>query len=222
MAENLLWPTKLSMPPQLLIDPAELFNGDIFSFNIPLVNSIGSEYVKIRFIDMIHDGFRIGYISNVFNTDEYTNKRLMLPFQEISAKIDEFKCHGWNSRGKDILSTPDRTEVKKSMSNSIGIYAQTMAANQWGSGHKPLFKMKGDTLEEGGSGTQFSSKGTYSGIQFSINGDDLKKYLPSEFPDMWSAFSDKTSKTLAFEVIVDVHVVSAIGSDGFKIGVVSS
>ena len=222
MAENLLWPTKLSMPPQLLINPAELFNGDIFARNIPLVNSIGSEYIKIRFIDMIQDGFRIGYVSDVFHVYEGSVKRLMLPFQEISTTIDEFKCHGWNSKGVDILSTPARTEVKKSLSHSMGIDTITMVANKWDHGHKPLFKMKGDTLEEDGSGAQFSSKGTYSGIQFTINGDDVNVYLPSEFPDMWSAFSDKNSKTLALEVIVDVHVVSATDTDGFKIGVVSS
>ena len=222
MMENPLWPTKLSMPPKLLIDPAELFNGDIFAANIPLVDSNGSEYMQIRFIDMIQDGFRIGYIGNVFHIGEYTGKRLMLPFQEISAAIDEFKCHGWNSKGKDVLSAPDRTEVKKSISHSMGINAQTVAANEFVSSRKPLFKMKGDTLEGDGSGAQSSSKGTYSGIPFQINGDNLIAYLPYEFPDMWSAFSDQTSKTLAFEVIVDIHVVSAIGPDGFKIGVVSS
>lgn len=222
MVENLLYPKKLSTPPQLLIDPAELFNGDIFANNIPLVNSNGSGSMQIRFIDMIQDGFRIGYIDNVFNIGEYTNKRLMLPFQEISATIDEFKCHGWNSKGKDVLSTPDRTEVKKSISHSMGINTQTMAANEFNSGRKPLFKMKGDTLEGNGSGAQFSSKGTYSGILFQINGDNLMVYLPDEFPDMWSAFSDQKSKTLAFEVIVDVHVVSATDPSGFKIGVVSS
>ena len=225
MAENLLWPTKLSMPPQLLIDPSELFNGDVFANNIPLVNSNGSEPIRIRFIDMIQDGFRIGYVGNVFHIStlhEYGVKRLMLPFQEIFATIDEFKCHGWNSSGIDILSTPYRTEVKKSISHRMGINISAMPANKWDPDYKPLFKMKGDTLEGDGSGAQFSSKGTYSGIMFNIDGDELITYLPSEFPDMWSAFSDQNSKTLAFEVIVDVHVVSAIDSDGFKIGVVSS
>lgn len=222
MIENLLWPKKLSMPPQLLIDPAELFNGEVFAKNIPLVNSNGSEPIRIRFIDMIQDGFRIGYVSNVFHINEYSIKRLMLPFQEISVTIDEFKCHGWSSSGIDILSTPNRTEVKKSMSHRMGINAETMKANTWNYVHKPLFQMKGDTLEGDGSGAQFSSEGTYSGIQFTINGDDVITFLPSEFPDMWHVFSDKTSKTIALEVIVDVHVVSAIGPDGFKIGVVSS
>lgn len=48
MIENLLWPKKLSMPPQLLIDPEVMFNGkrgDGYNYE-PLVSISGETEVK--------------------------------------------------------------------------------------------------------------------------------------------------------------------------------
>lgn len=149
---------------------------------------------------------------------------LTLPFQNISTAIYEYRCHGWNSPDKGItISTPDRTETKKSIDHAKDMLLNvwTERANSWSS-TRYLFKMDGDALEGNGSGQQFSSKGTYSGIKHQISGDELRKNLSSEFPDMWNAFSDETSKTIAFEVVVDVTVVSTIDSGGFQVGVLSS
>lgn len=219
MIENLLWPKKLSMPPQLLINPSELFKGFLFQGTYPLVNSVGDAATQIRFIETNTDRFRIGFVSDVHNAKGLSKKVLTLPFQEISTEIYEYKCHGWNKKGKDTLSTPDKTEVKKSINSAKDLLLEVwpMQANN-SSSNRYLFKMEGDALEGNGSGSQFLSKGTYSGIKYQISGDELRSRLSSEFPNMWNAFSDATSKTLAFEVVVDVHVVSTVGSDGFKVG----
>lgn len=79
--------------------------------------------------------------------------------------------------------------------------------------------MTGYELEGGGSGQQFSSNGSYMGIEYNFT----KAYvdnLRNEFPNMWEKYGNKSSKTLAVETVVKVIVNSGNTDNGFKIGIV--
>ena len=224
MKENLLWPTtaKVTRPPQLLVDLFALFNGKISVFDIPLIGEYtiptGSNYTKYRLIDVGLYGsntFRIGFVSEIIGGPPSYKKVIAVPFQNIDASIDEFRCHGWNEAYANTLSDPAETQVKKMMLNRpmIDIYQGDPPAE-----HSSLFKMTGDELEGGGSGQQFSSNGSYTGIGYQYT----KAYvdnLHNEFPDMWEKYSNKSSKTLAVETIVKVKVYSGNTDYGFKIGI---
>ena len=225
MKENLLWPTtaKVTRPPQLLVDLFTLFNGKLGSvFNVPLIGEYtipsGSQYTKYRLIDVSSDGsntFRIGFVSEIIGGPPTYKKVLAVPFQNIDVSIDEFRCHGWNEAYVNTLSDPAETQVKKMMLN------RPMVSTYQGNppdGHSSLFKMTGDELEGGGSGQQFSSNGSYTGIDYQFNKDYVEN-LRNEFPNMWNKYSDKSSKTLAVETIVKVKVYSGNTDYGFKIGI---
>ena len=140
---------------------------------------------------------------------------IAVPFQDIDVSIDEFRCHGWNEAYADTLSDPTETEVKKMMLNRpvVSVYLGDPPA-----GHSSLFKMTGDELDGGGSGQQFSSKGSYTGIDYQFNSAYVNN-LQNEFPNMWSKYQDKSSKTLAVETVVKVIVHSGNTDKGFKIGI---
>ena len=225
MKENLLWPTtgKVTQPPQLLVDPFALFNGKISAFDIPLIGEYTipqreATRTKFRLIDVSSDGsntFRIGFVSDIIGGPPSYKKVITLPFQNIDASIDEFRCHGWDESYANILSAPAETEVKKMMLNRpmIDIYRGTSP-----SGHSSLFKMKGYELEGGGSGQQFSSNGSYTGIGYQFTSAYVEN-LQNEFPNMWNKYQNKSSKTLAVETIVKVKVYSGNTDYGFKIGI---
>ena len=225
MKENLLWPTttKVTRPPQLLVDLFTLFNGKLGIFDVPLVgeyiiSSSKGEWTKYRLIDVSSDGsntFRIGFVSEIIGGPLTYKHMIAVPFQDIDVSIDEFRCHGWNEAYADILSDPTETEVKKMMLNrpTVSLYLGDPPA-----GHSSLFKMTGDELNGGGSGQQFSSNGSYVGIDYQFS----KAYvdnLRNEFPNMWAKYSDKSSKTLAVETVVKVRVHPGNTDNGFKIGI---
>lgn len=228
MAENLLWPTKLKQPPQLLIDPEVLFTNEDFEIYLgvylPLISPVGR--AKVRYIGLVPDGFMIGFVCNVYQ-DVRTNTcrtALPLPFQDLTVEILQYKLHGWHSKKDDILSTPDQTEWKTKL--NVSAYAGQMDSNPPSSApsRKPLFKMVGDSLEDSGSKPQFSSNieySAYSAILYQVPYETFYENLPLEFPDMFSDY-DSSSSTLAIETIVKVNVISATDPNGFKIGVVSS
>lgn len=219
MAENLLWPTKLKKPPKLLIDPSVMFNEDIFGQNKPLVNISGSDTTRVRYLGLVQNGFMIGFVTDVYNSDpEVEHKTMTLPFQGISTKVLEYRCHGWWAYNMDILSTPNRTEVKTNLKYPTAVMAKPSISI---ADNKPLFKMEGDDLEDGGSGPQFSSNRAYSGISYNMVGDAFIDNLKIDFPDMFNNFMIGAS-TLAIETVVEVDVISATDPNGFKIGVVSS
>lgn len=220
MAENLLWPTKLKQPPKLLIDPEVMFTEELFGRKHPLVTIEGSSTTRVRYIGLIQNGFMIGFVSDVYSgKPEYENKRLALPFQDISTEILEYRCHGWSRSDVDQLSTPDRTEVKATLRRPISIVARpSMYIND----KKPLFKMEGEVLEDNGSGPQFSSNRAYFGILYNTTGDSFVENLQPDFPDMLRDFPDPSSSTLAIETVVKVIVNSTTDPNGFKVGVVSS
>ena len=153
MAENLLWPTKLSMPPQLLIDPEVLFNNEDFEYYprqyLPLISPVGP--AKIRYIGLVPNGFMIGFVVNVHKERMDTYKTVLpLPFQDITVEILQYKLHGWHSEKVDILSTPDQTKWKTKL--NVSARATQMYSNPPSSApsKKPLFKMVGNNLEDNG------------------------------------------------------------------------
>lgn len=219
MAENLLWPTKLKKPPKLLIDPSVIFNEDIFGQPHPLVNIFGSDTTRVRYLGLVQNGFMIGFVTDVYNSDpEMERKIITLPFQDISTKILEYRCHGWWAYGADILSTPNDTEVKTNLKYPTAVMAKPSISI---ADNKPLFKMEGNELEDGGSGPQFSSNRAYFGILYNMVGDAFIDNLKIDFPTMFDHFGIGAS-TLAIETVVKVNVISATDPSGFKIGVVSS
>lgn len=226
MVENLLWPKKLSMPPQLLIDPEVLFNDpDIKSYPetyLPLISPVGP--AKVRYIGLVPNGFMIGFVWNVHKERMDTCRTILpLPFQDLTTEILQYKLHGWHSKTADILSTPDQTEWKTKLNVSAGA-RQIYGSHSSATSRKPLFKMVGNNLEDSGSKPQFSSSikyGSYSEILYNVPYETFYENLQSEFGVMFNDFDPQTS-TLAIETVVKVGVISATGPDGFKIGVVSS
>ena len=225
MIENLLWPTttKVTRPPQLLVDLFTLFNGKLGIFDIPLIgeyiiSDAKGEWTKYRLIDVSSDGsntFRIGFVSEIIGGPPTYKHIITVPFQDIDVSIDEFRCHGWNEAYADILSDPTETEVKKMMLNRpmISLYLGDPPA-----GHSSLFKMTGNELEGGGSGQQFSSNGSYMGISYQFSRDYISN-LKNEFPNMWAKYQNKSSATLAVETVVKVRVHPGNTDNGFKIGI---
>lgn len=227
MAENLLWPTKLSMPPQLLIDPEVLFNNqDIESspgIYLPLISPVGP--AKVRYIGLVPNGFMIGFVWNVYKEMTDTCRTILpLPFQDLTTEILQYKLHGWYRENADILSTPDQTKWKTKL--NVSALAMQMYGNHSSApSRKPLFKMVGNNLEDSGSKPQFSSSikyGSYSAILYTVPYETFYENLPLEFPDMFSEFPNDPPSTLAIETVVKVGIISATDTDGFKIGVVSS
>lgn len=222
MVENLLWPKKLSTPPQLLIDPEVMFHGKTSTFvnhYESLVSSSGQ--VKVRYIGLVPNGFMIGFIADIAKTDGTYRTELNLPFQDISTEILQYKMHGWHKKDADILSTPDKTEWKTNL--GVPAHVSTYRTDEHDL-RKPLFKMVGDSLEDGGSKPQFSSNMAYTVISYRVPYDspegDFEENLQLEFPTMFDDIGP--GGTLAIETVVKVNVISATDPDGFKIGVVSS
>ena len=227
MKENLLWPKKLSMPPQLLIDPEVLFNNPDSEYYpntyLPLISPVGR--AKVRYIGLVPSGFMIGFVWNVYRETLDTCMTILpLPFQDLTIEILQYKLHGWHRKNVDILSTPDKTEWKTKLNVSASV-TQIYGTSSSASSRKPLFKMVGNNLEDSGSKPQFSSSikyGSYSEIQYRVPYETFYENLQSEFPGMFNDFPDPSSATLAIETVVKVNVISATDPDGFKIGVVSS
>lgn len=216
MIESLLYPKKLTKPPQLLVDVESLFNGKFGNFTIPLVgyDIFSGTEVKFRLIDVSSDGsntFRIGFINKLIRSNGNSVMRIALPFQSLSFQIDEIRCHGWDTPTASLLSTPSKTEIRKSSSH-IQPIIQTMRFRL--DGYSSLFKMKSDEFEGDGSGKQFQSAGLYAGIDYSISNNIVA--AGEEFTEMFNNYSDKT---MALEVIVMIKVYSGTYSSGFQVGI---
>lgn len=218
MMENLLWPKKLSTPPQLLINPEALFDAEkspySFGRNKSLVPIEGS--AKVRYIDSVRNSFTIGFVANIEASDTSLYTQLRLPFQDISTEILQYKMHLWNNGGDtNILSTPDQTESK----TKLNVSARTSIAT---SDDFPLrlqlFKMLGESLENDGYKPQFASNGGYSILRYEVP-QGFKENLKLEFPNMFNDEYDPMLMTLAIETVVKINVVSATDPNGFKVGV---
>lgn len=217
MIENLLWPKKLTAPPQLLVDVAALFRGKFGNFTIPLVgfDVFSGAEVNYRLIDVSSDGsntFRIGLINKLIRSNGRSVMRIAIPFQSMAAQIDEIRCHGWDTPPASLLSTPSKTEIRKSSSHIQPTLNQIRFRLD---GHSSLFKMKSDEFEGDGSGKQFQSAGLYSGLEYAISNNIVA--AGQEFTEMFDNYSDKT---MALEVIVMIKVYSGTYPSGFQVGIV--
>lgn len=218
MAENLLWPTKLKQPPKLLIDPEVMFNGKQGeTYNYESLVSISGQ-AEVRYIGLVPNGFMIGFIADVQYANGTLRTSLKLPFQDISAEILQYKIHKWNKKEYYILRTPDKTKWKTNL--NVPAHISVHRTDEYYL-RKPLFKMVGENLEDGGSKPQFSSNMAYTEIAYGVTLESFGENLPLEFPTMFSDY-DPSLNTLAIETVVKVNVISATDPDGFKIGVVSS
>ena len=213
MIENLLWPKKLTRPPELLIDVTAMFTGKNGNYaSIPVVGSTGtSDTVKYRLIDVSSDGsntFRIGFIKKLSSSAGGAIVRTAMPFQMITAEIDEYRCHGWDTSSANLLSTPSQTKVSKTVSGNSSIRVPIYIPPS--SEHKSLFKMISDEFE-GGS---FSSLGRYAGIDCTISYNMMD--AQNDFPDMFDNYSNKM---MAIEIVVKAKVFPSL-SEQFAVGIV--
>lgn len=217
MIESLLYPKKLTQPPQLLVDVETLFdqggalNSSLVGFTF---TSTLNKPVNYRLISVGTDGpdtFRIGLIADVTNLvrSSYVMAGLAMPFQDLEAEVVSVKCHGWSKSGAAIMNTPDKTVEKTSLMNMPYVGPTSM---QPPDGHKYLFKMESPEFEGNGSGEQFSSFGSGYSIYYDyINSSgDLK----SEFPEIFNNYA-----TVALETIVKVKVYSSNSFSGFRLGI---
>ena len=215
MAENLLWPMKLKTPPHLMMDPAAMFGempmfGDYGPRKAPLVNKVQfSGNALWRLIDVNVNSFRIGILESVYTSE--AAGAMAMPFQSVSARIDEYRCHGWFKQNADPLSNPDRTESEPTLDNPVTIHTRSATVDN---GSKALFKMEGNDLEGEGSGKQFSSKGTYSFVCYEAPNQFFSS-LKNVFGMM---FRDFASGTIMIEIVVTVASPPYEASDGFFIG----
>lgn len=220
MIENLLWPKKLSMPPQLLIDVTALFqNGGILSTNLVGFASTSSLTKKVdyRLISVGEDGndtFRIGFIADVtgLTSSDSVTAAISLPFQELDADVVGIKCYGWSKADANIMNTPDKT-VEKTATSITSKPMIFVGSIDPPSGHKHLFKMESSEFEGNGSGDQFSSLGSGSSIYCDYTG--LNNNIISDFPEIFGHYS-----TVALEIIVKIKVISGTSSYGFMVGIV--
>lgn len=231
MIENLLYPKKLTEPPQLLVDPETLFSGTVYGWDIPLVNTFNTtDYasnpliVQYRLIDVCSDGsntFRLGFVDNIISDPKNLGQfYVTMPFQDVTVEIDEYRCHRWNSSGVDMLAdTPAESQVKKTISHQAIVKAYV--------GHPPtdqyrMFKMKSDEFDNSGSEDKFFSTRAYYGIRYS-RGSGFPQDLTNDFPEMYQHFStNPDSQTLAIETVVKVKVNSGNTTNGFKVGVLDT
>lgn len=233
MAENLLWPAKLSMPPQLLINPQALFDGEkLPDIPVPPVAPFSSRQngsseqkslvpiegsAKVRYIDSVLGSFTIGFVANIEAPDTSLRTQLRLPFQDLSTEILQYKMRLWNTGGDpNILSTPDQTELKTNL--NVSARTSIIQTDDYPL-RVQLFKMLGESLENNGYKPQFESNRGYSILTYDVP-KGFKENLELEFPDMFNEYNhDPNICTLAIETVVKVNVVSATDPNGFKVGV---
>lgn len=227
MKENLLWPNKLTEPPQLLVDVDTLFKsyGDLdvklVNLNVNLARFKPPLDIKrMASCDLINvgrdgrDTFRIRFIVDVtqLNSGSSITMDLALPFQQLSTKIIGFKCHGYTRANASSRETPDKTVEKTSLTNPPTVTRYQLITGS----HKRLFKMESPKFEYNGSETQFSSEtGSYINYEYENSNGNLMS-VP-EFADIWANY-----KTVFFETIVMVKVDRVYNPEwGFRLGVVT-
>lgn len=217
MKENLLWPKKLTEPPQLLVDVETLFKsyGDL---SVHLFNfKSSSDMERMASCDLIsvgtdgRDTFRIGFTVDVtqLKGSSSITMALALPFQQLYTKITRFKCHGYTKANASPKETPDKTVEKTSLINPPTVTMYPLINE---SEHKRLFKMESPKFEYDGSETQFSSEtGCYIDYEYENSDGDLK----SEFTDIWANYN-----RVFFETIVTIRVDRVYLPEwGFRLGV---
>lgn len=220
MKENLLWPNKLTEPPQLLVDVDTLFKS-YGNLDVKLVNfESASDMKRMASCDLIsvgtdgRDTFRIGFKVDVtqLNRESVIVMDIALPFQQLYTKIIGFKCHGYTRANAWPKEKPDKTVEKTSLTNPPTVTRYPLMNGS----HTRLFKMESPKFEYNGSETQFSSEtGSYIDYEYANSNGNLMS-VP-EFADIWANY-----KTVFFETIVMVKVDRVYNPEwGFRLGVVT-
>lgn len=220
MIENLLWPKKLTEPPQLLVDVDSLFNatgylgGRLVDFRC--VSDINRE-ATCDLISVGTDGpdtFRISLKVDVTQLTRSTKIQMVLamPFQTASIEVIGFKCNGYaNNDFPVIMMSPDKTVEKTSLINQPHIVYDRI----YGPIDRFLFKMESPEFEyDDYFRRQFSSG---NGGQLYYQYQNSKGNLSDEpgFENMWSNY-----KVIILETIIKVKVDRSYDPNGgFKIGV---
>lgn len=220
MIENLLWPKKLTKPPQLLINVDNLFNGTGYLQGRLVDFRCASDINREATCDLISvgtdgpDTFRIGIKVDVTQLTRSTKIQMALamPFQMVSIEVIGFKCHGYaNNDFPGMFMNPDKTVEKTSLINQPYIAWNRILEPD----HSFLFKMESPEFEyDDYFEKQFSSS---TGGQIYYNYQNSKGNLSAEpgFEDMWSNY-----KVIVLETIIKVKVDRSYNPDtGFRIGV---
>lgn len=217
MIESLLYPKKLTEPPQLLVDVESLFHkGNLMDTNLVCFAyfSPNNKVVNYRLIGVGTDGpdtFRVSFVADVtgMSSTDYVMATIAVPFQNLRTETMSVKCHGWSTAGAAIMGTPDKT-VEKSPASMVNPPEVRRYAMGMPDGHEYLFKMEGSELE---GGKKFSSWKSGTNIYFGYinsSGD-----IGTEFPEIFGHYA-----TVALEVIVKVTVYSGTSPYGFQVGIV--
>lgn len=219
MAENLLWPKKLTEPPQLLVDVEALFkSGNLGASLVGFGSRVSPDRTTFcRFNSVGIDGpdtFRIGFVADVtkLTRGSWILMSIAVPFQRISTEIIKFNCHGWSAANAALGMTPDKTVEATSLINPPDISHYSIGLP---GGSECLFKMESPEFESTDDENRFSSG---SGVYINYDYENRKGDLSSEsaFADMWNKY-----QTVAFETIVKVTVNRSYSLDnGFRLGVV--
>lgn len=219
MIENLLWPKKLTEPPQLLVDvEALLITRALLGVGLVGFDSESDidRATSYKIISVGTDGpdtFRMGFRLDVtqLTRGTHTQMCMTLPFQKMSAEIVGFRCHGYTQANANLVNPPDMTVEKSSLTNEPTIRLKRLGVP---AGHTYLFKMESPEFEDNSSEKQFSSGMGYS-IIYSYNNSSSNLKSEPEFTNMWTNY-----KTIVFESIIKVTVDRSYSPDtGFRIGV---
>lgn len=219
MVENLLWPKKLTEPPQLLVDVESLLLARAL-LGVGLVGfdskSDINRAASYKIISVGTDGpdtFRMGFRLDVTQLTSETNTQICMtvPFQKMSAEIVGFRCHGYAQANANLANPPDMTVEKSSLTNT-----PTIRLKRFGipAGHTYLFKMESPEFADSVSEKQFSAGMGYS-IIYSYNNSRSDLRSESEFANMWTNY-----KTVVFESVIKVTVDRSYSPEnGFRLGI---
>lgn len=220
MIENLLWPKKLTEPPQLLVDVDTLFNATGYLHGRLVDFRCVSDINRDADFDLISigtdgpDTFRISLKVDVTQLTRSTKIQMALamPFQMVSIEVIGFKCNGYaNNEFPVMLTPPDKTIEKTSLINQPYIV--------WTKIHEPphtfLFKMESPEFEYDDYFEKQFSSGTGGQIYYKYQNSEGDLSAEPGFEDMWSNY-----KVIILETIIKVKVDRSYNPDtGFRIGV---
>ena len=236
MAENLLWPKKLEMPPKLDMNPAAMF-GKI-SYRDP-TNGLEEKKVSLLQADTKNKGTVVlcKDIENIPEGDTLhlsilipldltlpQNKQdppsgyISLPFQSeliSQSNFENFGVHGWPDPNADITTPPAESRWFPNVSNGIIILGAPVTMNSADQGSGNLFHMSGNDLVDMGQGQQFASIGTWFVLRYRMT-PDLFGYLSNLANNIFSLYGQ--NGTIATEIVVNIPIDRYIGDNGFTVG----
>ena len=236
MAENLLYPKKLEMPPKLDMNPAAMF-GEI-TYRDPIegiekkkVSLLQADtenkgtVVRCKDIENTPDG-DILYLSILIPLDltlppqqqKPPSGYISLPFQSemiSEANFANFGVHGWPIPNADITTPPAESRHFPNVSSGIIIVGAPVTMNSDDQGSGNLFHMSGNDLVDMGQGQQFASIGTWFALRYKMT-PDLFTSISNLAHNIFELYGE--NGTIATEIVVNVPIDRYIGHNGFTIG----